>query len=261
MYLGDTARVPYGSKSPRTVEKYSLACQRFLLDRNVKEASARLAATLRESASVAADRKATEQALTTTQAAFDGLAAAERDVPAALKPLAKQRDFLVGEVVRLQDLVLAGKAGLVDQLDSAPRRLDTIDRQLRARIGNRPDLVAAQGVLTAALKSLDDRLFELEKARAHAESERSAADAGLQRFVARRSAVDDELLDAGRRLASLDLSVDTISATVGGKEAYRARLTGPFDELERLDADIESVHSSVARLATARAAAREAYSC
>ena len=36
VYLGDTARVPYGSKSPRTVEKYSLGCQRFLLDRDVK---------------------------------------------------------------------------------------------------------------------------------------------------------------------------------------------------------------------------------
>ncbi|HEX5060820.1 MAG TPA: glutamate racemase [Kofleriaceae bacterium] len=36
IYLGDTARVPYGSKSPRTVEKYSLLCQRFLLDRSVK---------------------------------------------------------------------------------------------------------------------------------------------------------------------------------------------------------------------------------
>ena len=36
VYLGDTARVPYGSKSPRTVEKYSLACQGFLLARGVK---------------------------------------------------------------------------------------------------------------------------------------------------------------------------------------------------------------------------------
>lgn len=36
VYLGDTARVPYGSKSPRTVEKYSLTCQRFLLERDVK---------------------------------------------------------------------------------------------------------------------------------------------------------------------------------------------------------------------------------
>lgn len=36
IYLGDTARVPYGSKSPRTVERYSLTCQRFLLDRDVK---------------------------------------------------------------------------------------------------------------------------------------------------------------------------------------------------------------------------------
>jgi glutamate racemase len=35
-YLGDTARVPYGSKSPRTVERYSLTCQQFLLDRQVK---------------------------------------------------------------------------------------------------------------------------------------------------------------------------------------------------------------------------------
>jgi glutamate racemase len=36
VYLGDTARVPYGSKSPRTVERYSLACQRFLVDRGAK---------------------------------------------------------------------------------------------------------------------------------------------------------------------------------------------------------------------------------
>jgi glutamate racemase len=36
VYLGDTARVPYGSKSPRTVEKYSLACLAFLLARDVK---------------------------------------------------------------------------------------------------------------------------------------------------------------------------------------------------------------------------------
>jgi glutamate racemase len=36
VYLGDTARVPYGSKSPRTVERYSLACQKFLLDRGVE---------------------------------------------------------------------------------------------------------------------------------------------------------------------------------------------------------------------------------
>ncbi len=30
MYLGDTARVPYGNKSPETVIRYSLACARFL---------------------------------------------------------------------------------------------------------------------------------------------------------------------------------------------------------------------------------------
>ncbi|HEY4239850.1 MAG TPA: glutamate racemase [Kofleriaceae bacterium] len=36
VYLGDTARVPYGSKSPRTVERYSIGCQQFLLDRGVK---------------------------------------------------------------------------------------------------------------------------------------------------------------------------------------------------------------------------------
>lgn len=36
VYLGDTARVPYGSKSPRTVERYSLTCQAFLLARSVK---------------------------------------------------------------------------------------------------------------------------------------------------------------------------------------------------------------------------------
>jgi len=36
IYLGDMARLPYGSKSPRTVERYSLGCQQFLLDRGVK---------------------------------------------------------------------------------------------------------------------------------------------------------------------------------------------------------------------------------
>lgn len=36
VYLGDTARVPYGTKSPRTVERYSLGCLRFLLGHDVK---------------------------------------------------------------------------------------------------------------------------------------------------------------------------------------------------------------------------------
>jgi glutamate racemase len=36
IYLGDTARVPYGSKSAETVTRYSLACARFLLGRGVK---------------------------------------------------------------------------------------------------------------------------------------------------------------------------------------------------------------------------------
>lgn len=35
VYLGDTARVPYGTKSARTVERYSLACQHFLLRQGV----------------------------------------------------------------------------------------------------------------------------------------------------------------------------------------------------------------------------------
>jgi glutamate racemase len=35
VYLGDTARVPYGSKSPRTVERYAAGCLRFLLERGV----------------------------------------------------------------------------------------------------------------------------------------------------------------------------------------------------------------------------------
>ncbi len=36
LYLGDTARLPYGSKSPETVVRYSLACTRFLVERGVK---------------------------------------------------------------------------------------------------------------------------------------------------------------------------------------------------------------------------------
>jgi glutamate racemase len=36
VYLGDTARLPYGAKTPATVERYSLQCARHLVDRDVK---------------------------------------------------------------------------------------------------------------------------------------------------------------------------------------------------------------------------------
>src|SRR5271166_2618715 len=36
VYLGDTARVPYGTKAPGTVVKYALSCARHLVARDVK---------------------------------------------------------------------------------------------------------------------------------------------------------------------------------------------------------------------------------
>jgi glutamate racemase len=36
VYLGDTARVPYGTKGPATVVKYALGCARWLVGRDVK---------------------------------------------------------------------------------------------------------------------------------------------------------------------------------------------------------------------------------
>ena len=36
VYLGDTARVPYGTRSPETVVKYALSCSRVLIERGVK---------------------------------------------------------------------------------------------------------------------------------------------------------------------------------------------------------------------------------
>jgi glutamate racemase len=36
VYLGDTARVPYGTRSAETVVRYALGCSRILLDRGVK---------------------------------------------------------------------------------------------------------------------------------------------------------------------------------------------------------------------------------
>ncbi|HVK60540.1 MAG TPA: glutamate racemase [Bdellovibrionales bacterium] len=38
VYLGDTARLPYGSKSPKTIERYLLQNIEFLLNQNVKAA-------------------------------------------------------------------------------------------------------------------------------------------------------------------------------------------------------------------------------
>jgi glutamate racemase len=36
IYLGDTARVPYGIRSPETVVRYSFECTRFLLEQDIK---------------------------------------------------------------------------------------------------------------------------------------------------------------------------------------------------------------------------------
>jgi len=36
VYFGDTARLPYGSKSPQTVTRFALECARFLVNRGVK---------------------------------------------------------------------------------------------------------------------------------------------------------------------------------------------------------------------------------
>lgn len=36
LYLGDTARVPYGNRAPETVRRYALNCTRLLVDRGVK---------------------------------------------------------------------------------------------------------------------------------------------------------------------------------------------------------------------------------
>lgn len=36
LYLGDTARLPYGAKSPQSVTRYALQCTRLLADRGIK---------------------------------------------------------------------------------------------------------------------------------------------------------------------------------------------------------------------------------
>jgi len=36
VYFGDTARIPYGTRSPEIVTKYSMQCVRFLMTKNVK---------------------------------------------------------------------------------------------------------------------------------------------------------------------------------------------------------------------------------
>ena len=36
VYLGDTARVPYGNRSKETVQQYARECTKFLLSKNVK---------------------------------------------------------------------------------------------------------------------------------------------------------------------------------------------------------------------------------
>lgn len=36
VYLGDTARVPYGTKSPATVTRYAVSCARLLMERGIK---------------------------------------------------------------------------------------------------------------------------------------------------------------------------------------------------------------------------------
>src|ERR1700692_1235167 len=52
VYLGDTARVPYGTKGPATVVKYALGCARHLVGRGVK----RMAIACNTVTAVAPDR-------------------------------------------------------------------------------------------------------------------------------------------------------------------------------------------------------------
>jgi glutamate racemase len=85
IYLGDTARVPYGSKSPRTVERFSLTCQQFLLAREVKlvliacnTASANALPALREASPVpviGAVEPGAESALAATRSGHIGVIA------------------------------------------------------------------------------------------------------------------------------------------------------------------------------------------
>ena len=42
VYLGDTARLPYGSKSDETIKRYAERCVEFLVDQKVKAIVARL---------------------------------------------------------------------------------------------------------------------------------------------------------------------------------------------------------------------------
>jgi glutamate racemase len=85
LYLGDTARLPYGSKSPETVVKYSLACTRFLVERHVKMV-------------LIACNTASAHALGALHAAFPGLPILGAVSPGARTAMAATRSQRIGVI-------------------------------------------------------------------------------------------------------------------------------------------------------------------
>jgi glutamate racemase len=85
LYLGDTARLPYGSKSPETVVRYSLACTRFLVERHVKMV-------------LIACNTASAHALGPLRAAFPGLPILGAVEPGARTALAASKSRRIGVI-------------------------------------------------------------------------------------------------------------------------------------------------------------------
>ena len=85
IYLGDTARVPYGSKSPDTIRRFSMEDTQFLVNRGVK-------------AVIVACNTATAHAITQLQSAFPlpVIGVLEPGVEATLSDPACQRVGIIG---------------------------------------------------------------------------------------------------------------------------------------------------------------------
>jgi glutamate racemase len=198
VYLGDTARVPYGTKAPGTVVKYALACARHLAARRVKT----LVIACNTVSAVAPDRLRVEldipvlgvidpgarAALSATRTGRIGVLATNGTIASGaypravaqlstraevigqpapmLVPLAEE-GWLDGDVPRLivrkyiEPLAIASVDVVVLGCTHYPLLRGVIDAEVRARIGDHAAVVdSAQATATDLRAFLTSRALE-----------------------------------------------------------------------------------------------------
>jgi hypothetical protein len=188
-------------------------------------------------------------------------------IPKGLLALANQKSSLEKEIPKLEDRLAKRSAGnpsqdlspLISELETAKATLERINQLMAERMPPPPDTSAPQAALKRELQQLDDAAFQLEKDKAHADSELAFAEAGLQSAANTRSELFAKLVELGEQLTGLDALVLEITANAGGKRIFTAENKGDFSELKDLKSEIADMRQLLQESNAARQQARSEF--